>query len=135
MNTDNEAARRTTNPRQPWRDELARLRWLEIQMTRLSAALEHSARGLRETVTGAADTARRDELDARAAEMDGAAEAIADLITQSHPAAASDRDWGAWHLEELTRTGRLDVLDQLIAERTAALTPMTSVLDEAGSPE
>jgi hypothetical protein len=100
--TTTTTARNTHHPRQPWMDELARLRWLEQQMTRLAGGFQHTAAELRDTITGFADTVTRDQCDLRAVELDGAAEAIAALINDSHagPPAGTDLDWAAWHVGE-----------------------------------
>ena len=51
---------------------------------RLAADLEHSARELREKIVPASDIAGLDLLDARAAELAGAAETITGLLAASH---------------------------------------------------
>ena len=60
---------------------------------------------LRGTMTGAADGAKRDELDVRAAELEGAADELDGLITSSRagPGGAGDPDWVRWHLAEVNR--------------------------------
>src|SRR5256885_17267100 len=73
----------SSRARQPWEDELNRLRWVEEQTLAVIRDLREDARTLRETITPAADDQARDSLDARAAELDGAAERIQGVLDAS----------------------------------------------------
>lgn len=117
--------------RKPWEDELARLRWLESRFAGLAADLEHSARELREKIVPASDIAGLDLLDARAAELAGAAETITGLLAASHagPPAASGQDWVQWHLDELSR------LLHSARDRGCHCTLAGNIMDGAGNPE
>jgi hypothetical protein len=112
--------------RQPWEDELGRLRWLEQHaIGELAGIWRQRAKGLRETVTGASDYCRREELDDRAATWEQAAEELGEMLAASHagPPSASPLDYAQWHLAEV---GRI----------LAGMAPdMTSVLEHAGAPE
>jgi aminoglycoside phosphotransferase len=94
-------------PRAPWRGELARLRWLEHRLVGMVGEWQTQARELRVTRdrAPAADREARRRLEARAHELDGAAEALAATLTASHagPVQAGDLNWAAWHVDELAR--------------------------------
>jgi hypothetical protein len=97
---------RPPRARKPWEDELLRLRWLERRVTEAAGGWRHTAEELRGTITGAADDAKRDELDVRAAELEGTADELDGLITSSHAGpggGAGDPDWVRWHLAEVDR--------------------------------
>jgi hypothetical protein len=121
--------------RQPWRDELTRLRWLEDRgIGHLAEAWRQRAKGLRDTITGASDYCGREQLDDRAATWEQAAEELGEIIGASHvgPGAAA-LDWATWHADELGRL--LTEAKAEIAALTRRADPGGNVLDNAGSPE
>jgi hypothetical protein len=93
----------SSRARQPWEDELNRLRWVEEQTLAVIRDLREDARTLRETITPAADDQARDSLDARAAELDGAAERIQGVLDASRAGTEpTSRQWAQWHVDQLT---------------------------------
>lgn len=90
--------------RKPWEDELNRLRWVEEQVQALIRDLREDAQMLREKITPAAGGQARAELDARAAELDGAADRIQGVLDASRAGTEpSSPQWAQWHLDQLTR--------------------------------
>jgi hypothetical protein len=115
----------TTEQRGPgnglrWHDELNRLHWAETRLLELIEDWRHTARELGEVMVPMADEDTRRQLDLRAAELNGAADELAHVLSESHAGGpeATGIGWAQWHLDELSAHLR-GVKSELAAARQA----------------
>lgn len=87
-------ARQSSKPRQPWMDELSRLRWVETELAKLLDGWRESSAGLRAAYLDG---------EPRADELDAATAAVQQVLHRSHAATApGSSTWAQWHLDQLT---------------------------------